>query len=88
MSFAQQLGKTAVSAQENFFQETVRKFTTECQRQAAQGHSRCDIDIEKPQWFPQVKQRFEEKLKEMGFEASGVHDYGKKFQLYARWKLD
>ena len=93
MSFAQQLGRTTASAQETFFQETIRKFTAECQCQAAQGHSRCHLYIEQPSWFNEVKQRFEERLKEMGFKYSSVQasarfDKVNQFQLFAQWELE
>ena len=94
MSFAQQLGRTTASAQDDFLQKTMRKFTAECQSQAALGHSRCDIYLEQPSWFNEVKQRFEERLKEMGFQHSFVQSSarcdakGYEFRLYAQWALE
>ena len=71
----------------------MRKFTAECQSQAALGHSRCDIYLEQPSWFNEVKQRFEERLKEMGFQHSFVQgrahfDKEYQFRLYAQWALE
>ena len=95
MSFVQQLGRVTGSARDNFVQETLERLMAKCEEDAAQGRRKSTLELDKPEYFHELRPALEQRLRAMGF---ALHDIwaptryqGREvvvFRIHVEWKVE